>query len=99
MPGIRVAILSESQEWSVFWEDILYEQDWRDDFHLSRKDFLKYSLSTGVVMWAGTQVPGGLGISEAQAADLFEVSRINPRRYPQSVASGDPQPNGIVLWT
>lgn len=99
MPGIRVAILSESQEWSVFWEDVLDEQDRRDDFHLSRKDFLKYSLSTGVVMWAGTQVPGGLGISEAQAADLFEVNRINPRRYPQSVASGDPQPNGIVLWT
>lgn len=71
----------------------------REDNNLSRGDFLKYSLSAGVVMWAGLQVPGGLGISEAQAAEMFSVRRVNPRRYPQSVASGDPRPDGIVLWT
>jgi len=69
----------------------------RNGLHWSRRDFLKYSLSAGVAVWAGAQFPGGLDPAEAQAA--FEVNRVNPRRYPQSVASGDPEPNGIVLWT
>ncbi|MGB3632606.1 MAG: alkaline phosphatase D family protein [Rubrobacteraceae bacterium] len=64
---------------------------------MNRKDFLRYSLSAGVVVWAGTQVPGV--IDDAEAANLFRVRRVNPRVFPQSVASGDPQKNGIVLWT
>ena len=73
------------------------EQSSRDKFYLDRRDFLKYSLSAGVVVWAGTQAPGVIG--EAEAANLFRVRRINPAVFPQSVASGDPQKNGIVLWT
>ena len=69
----------------------------REESYLNRRDFLRYSLSAGVVVWAGTGA--GPGISEAEAADLFRVRRINPRVFPQSVASGDPQKNGIVLWT
>lgn len=69
----------------------------REKFYLNRKDFLRYSLSAGVVVWAGTQAPGVIG--EAEAADLFRVRRINPKVFPQSVASGDPQKDGIVLWT
>ncbi|MBA3474556.1 MAG: alkaline phosphatase D family protein [Rubrobacter sp.] len=38
-------------------------------------------------------------MSEAEARSLFAVRRINPVVFPQSVASGDPQPKGIVLWT
>ncbi len=73
------------------------EQSSKDVFYLNRKDFLRYSLSAGVVVWAGTQVPGVIG--EAEAANLFRVRRINPGVFPQSVASGDPQKDGIVLWT
>ena len=71
--------------------------NYREEFYLNRKDFLRYSLSAGVVVWAGTGA--GPGISEAEAADLFRVRKINPETFPQSVASGDPQKNGIVLWT
>ncbi len=69
------------------------------DFYVSRLDFLKYSLATSVAVWAGAGVPGGSGISEAEAKALFDAKRVNPARFPQSVASGDPKPNGIVLWT
>ncbi len=70
-------------------------------FHLSRKDFIRYSLSTGVVMWAGAQIPGGIGVEEAEAQSLFKAGSKRPasKVFPQSVASGDPRPNGIVLWT
>ncbi len=74
------------------------EQSGWDKFHLNRRDFLKYSLATGVVVWAGSSVAGP-GMSEAEARSLFTVRRINPAVFPQSVASGDPQPDGIVLWT
>ncbi len=74
------------------------EQSGGDKFHLNRRDFLKYSLATGVVVWAGSSVAGP-GMSEAEAQSLFAVRRINPAVFPQSVASGDPQPKGIVMWT
>ncbi|AHY45608.1 Phosphodiesterase/alkaline phosphatase D [Rubrobacter radiotolerans] len=70
-----------------------------DEFFLSRKDFLRYSVAGTVAVWAGTAAPGGLGVSEAEARDLFAVRRVNPALFPQSVASGDPRPDGIVLWT
>ena len=72
-----------------------------NEFYLSRRDFLRYSLSTGVVVWAGTQIPGGIGLDEAEARSLFQGKGKRPasRMFPQSVASGDPRPNGIVLWT
>ncbi len=66
------------------------------DFHVNRLDFLRYSLATSVAVWAGTQVSG---IDEAEAQDLFGRAALDPARFPQSVASGDPKPNGIVLWT
>ena len=70
-----------------------------DDFYLDRKDFLKYSLTASVAVWAGSMVPRGVGVSDAEAQELFGVRAVTPERFPQSVASGDPQPNGIVLWT
>ena len=79
--------------------DVLDERARQGSSNLSRKDFLKYSLSTGVIVWAGTQIPVGFGLGEAEAAEMFRARGVNPRRYPQSVASGDPQPDGIVLWT
>ncbi len=44
------------------------------------------------------------GLSAADAQALFEINpaytpQDQASMYPQSVASGDPQPNGIVLWT
>ena len=68
-------------------------------FFVSRLDFLRYSLATGVAVWAGSTVPGGLGIDEAEAEGLFGAAALAEDRFPQSVASGDPKPNGIVLWT
>lgn len=73
------------------------DENRREESYLNRRDFLRYSLSAGVVVWAGTGA--GPGISEAEAADLFRVRRIKPAVFPQSVASGDPQKDGIVLWT
>ncbi len=69
-----------------------------DKFHLNRRDFLKYSLATGVVVWAGSSMAGP-GMSEAEAQELFKVREVRTSIFPQSVASGDPQPDGIVLWT
>ncbi len=66
------------------------------DFYVSRLDFLRYSLATSVAVWAGSAVSG---ISEAEAQELFETAGVEPGLFPQSVASGDPKPNGIVLWT
>ena len=74
------------------------EQNGWDQYYLSRRDFLRYSLATGVVVWAGSSLAGP-GISEAEAQELFEVSAVRPETFPQSVASGDPQADGIVLWT
>ena len=70
-------------------------------YHLSRRDFLRYSLATGAVVWAGSQVPRGL-IGAAEAEKLFGAADFTPpnlKFFPQSVASGDPAPEGIVLWT
>ncbi|CAA9381665.1 MAG: Phosphodiesterase/alkaline phosphatase D [uncultured Nocardioidaceae bacterium] len=67
--------------------------------NVSRRDVLRYSLSAGAVVWAGSLAPGGLGMSAAEAQELFRADRVVPERFPQSVASGDPRPHGIVLWT
>ncbi len=74
------------------------EQNGWDRYSVSRRDFLRYSLSTGVVLWAGSSLTGP-GVSEAEAQGLFTVKEVRPSIFPQSVASGDPQPDGIVLWT
>ncbi len=74
------------------------EQNGWDHYSVSRRDFLRYSLSTGVVLWAGPSVAGP-GVSEAEAQGLFTVKEVRPSIFPQSVASGDPRPDGIVLWT
>jgi alkaline phosphatase D len=60
---------------------------------MRRRDFLRYSLATGAI-WAGSQTP-------ALAQGLFAVTSARPARevFPQSVASGDPRPDGVVLWT
>ncbi len=76
----------------------LSEHNGWDRYSLSRGDFLRYSLSTGVVLWAGSSLAGP-GVSEAEARALFDVREVRPRLFPQSVASGDPRPDGIVLWT
>lgn len=70
-------------------------------YHLSRRDFLRYSLATGAVVWAGSQVPRGL-MGAAEAEEIFGPMKLeiaDPSFFPQSVASGDPGPNDIVLWT
>lgn len=68
---------------------------------MDRRTFLKYSLATGVVIWAGNQIPKLLSMSEAQIKGLFGFEKANAATpiFPQSVASGDPQPRGITLWT
>lgn len=70
---------------------------------MDRRTFLKYSLATSAIIWAGNEIPGRLGIEQADVKELFSVDAANAQTtssiFPQSVASGDPQPNGIVLWT
>jgi alkaline phosphatase D len=50
-------------------------------------------LSAGVVIWAGAQA------GEAEARFAVNSTRSPGSVFPQSVASGDPRPGGIVLWT
>lgn len=68
---------------------------------MDRRDFLKYSLATGVLIWAGSEIPQRLGLGQSAAEALFAVPAANAATpvFPQSVASGDPQPQGITLWT
>ena len=68
---------------------------------MDRRTFLKYSLATGVVIWAAEEIPKLLGMNDLQASSLFAIQPANAATgtFPQSVASGDPQPHGITLWT
>ncbi|WP_248277849.1 alkaline phosphatase D family protein [Brasilonema sp. UFV-L1] len=68
---------------------------------MDRRTFLNNSLAMGVVIWSGEKLPKQLEMSEAQVKDLFAVEPANSTAliFPQSVASGDPQPHGITLWT
>lgn len=62
---------------------------------MDRRTFLAYSLASGVIVWAGSAVP-------SQFTELFNIGGASaqaPQLFPQSVASGDPQPQGITLWT
>ncbi len=48
--------------------------------------------------------PGEAGLSQAEVEALFAVdpsisADVQAQTFPQSVASGDPSPNGVVLWT
>jgi alkaline phosphatase D len=68
---------------------------------LSRRAFLGFSFAVAVT-WTGEAVPAHAGIVDAASArSLFRVrsGRSAETVYPASVASGDPQPTGIVLWT
>lgn len=59
----------------------------------TRRDFLKtliLSAGTGVAGWPQTGAP-----RVARTVDDTESSRV----FPQSVASGDPKPQSVVLWT
>ena len=53
-----------------------------------RRDFLKLS---GIFL-ANAVLPGGL-------SGCFHKNNVRPECFPQGVASGDPRPNSIVLWT
>ncbi|MBW4641703.1 MAG: alkaline phosphatase D family protein [Goleter apudmare HA4340-LM2] len=67
----------------------------------SRRDFLKYSLSTNVVIWTSEAIASKLNISskEMQIFDIAAASATSVNIFPQSVSSGDPQTYGITLWT
>ncbi|WP_017653860.1 alkaline phosphatase D family protein [Fortiea contorta] len=55
----------------------------------------------GVVIWPDEKLSQQLEISEAQIKDLFTVKSTDAATsiFPQSVASGEPQSQGITLWT
>lgn len=67
----------------------------------SRRDFLKYSLATNVVIWTSDVIASKLNISskEMQIFDIAPAAANSLTIFPQSVSSGDPQPHGITLWT
>jgi alkaline phosphatase D len=64
----------------------------------TRRDFLKYSLATGVVVCVGNEIPKLLDSEQGRLFDI-DAAHASVPLFPQSVASGDPQPSGIVLWT
>lgn len=57
----------------------------------SRRSFLKV-----VVVSAGAAMLPAGRVLAAMAADAIRISRV---RFPQSVASGDPRPDRVLLWT
>lgn len=60
---------------------------------MRRRDFLRATLVTAgavVVPTACTEEEGGPGACDVHEDDAF---------FPQSVASGDPKPDSVVLWT
>jgi alkaline phosphatase D len=57
---------------------------------LDRRRFLDYT-------WRG--VGASLSLALMPAADLFARPRVNDNPFTLGVASGDPTPDGIVLWT
>jgi len=67
----------------------------------SRRDFLKYSLATNIVVWTSEAMASKLNISskEMQIFDIAAASANSIKIFPQSVGSGDPQTYGVTLWT
>jgi alkaline phosphatase D len=55
----------------------------------------------GVVIWPSEKLTQQLEISDAQIKEFFTVKSTSDTTsiFPQSVASGEPQPQGITLWT
>ncbi|MEM1404326.1 MAG: alkaline phosphatase D family protein [Pseudomonadota bacterium] len=58
---------------------------------LSRRDFLRYSLSAGSTIWVSTHLTGCA--LQGQEAKLSRVS------FSHGVASGDPEAGALILWT
>src|SRR5581483_12301112 len=57
---------------------------------IRRRDFLRYAAATAVA----ASVPRA-GRSDVFAATPDEIDRV----FPQGLASGDPTPNSVILWT
>ncbi len=55
-----------------------------------RRRFLKYT-------WAGVQA--SLSLALLRGTDLFAAPKLGANPFTLGVASGDPMPDGIVLWT
>ena len=55
-----------------------------------RRRFLQYA-------WSGVQ--SSLALSLLGGTDLFAAPRFGDNPFTLGVASGDPTPDGIVLWT
>ncbi|HBE17862.1 MAG TPA: phosphodiesterase [Cyanobacteria bacterium UBA11149] len=55
----------------------------------------------GFIIWPDDKLPKQLVRSEEKIKELFAVKSATASSsiFPQSVASGDPQPQGITLWT
>jgi alkaline phosphatase D len=71
------------------------------DRPIDRRTFLKYSLASAVV-WGGVGGSREAGLDPEATDALFAVggaAAAPAQVFPLSVASGDPAPNGIVLWT
>ena len=68
------------------------EQQWYDLFHAkaTRRDFLRVGGSV-----AGLVALGGVGCSRGD--DALRRTSVDP--FPHGIASGDPGPDSVVLWT
>ncbi|MFB4317385.1 alkaline phosphatase D family protein [Actinomadura sp. 21ATH] len=67
---------------------------------VSRRSFLGLSFAAAATWSVGEAVPASAG-APREVARLFELrgARRAAEVFPQSVASGDPSPDGAVLWT
>jgi alkaline phosphatase D len=69
---------------------------------LSRRAFLGFSFATAVTWSVAEAAPAVAGLVDGSSAPKLFAVRAGRRPetvFPCSVASGDPQPRGVVLWT
>ncbi|CAN8142583.1 alkaline phosphatase D [uncultured Thiomicrorhabdus sp.] len=82
----------------------------------SRRDFLKYSMASSLIISSGLQSGCGGATEQATSSDLNNslpdvntpndnigddqnISELNSVTFPWGVASGDPDDEGVVIWT
>ncbi len=61
---------------------------------MQRRSFLKLSALTFTSLLGHAGCKGGGGSDEGSEREVVDA----PERFPQSVASGDPKPSGVIVW-
>src|SRR6188474_942117 len=66
---------------------------------MQRRQFLGASFSSLVVACSARTDLGPSGDGSAPISQWSEPIEVDESRFPQSIASGDPKPSSVILWT